>query len=105
MNEMIEVLTASDNWLSTVMVLVVALLGLVVRRYVLPLLKVERQRRYARWVATIADEVTDDLRERYPESEWLKYLDEAVDALVEVCRVDQTIARRAIHAALARGRD
>lgn len=105
MIDILEVLVASGNWLSVVLVLIATIVGLVLRRHVLPLLKLERQRRLARYIATIADDVTDDLRERYPESEWLKYLDEAVDTVIEICLVDKTVARRAIHAALARGRD
>jgi hypothetical protein len=67
-----------------------------------PLLRIESNRRYAAYIAVIADEVTDELRARYPDKTWLKYLDEAVDKIIEICDIDPEIARRAALAALAR---
>ncbi len=84
----------------------IGLLGLLVafvgKNYLLPLLKVERSRRFARWIALLADEITDDLVARYPDNGWVKFIDEAVDSLMEICGISQEIAGRAINSALAR---
>lgn len=83
-----------------------AVIGMVVayvaRRHLLPLLRVERKRRYARWIAAIADDLTDDLRMRYPDRRWVEELDKAVDKIIEICGIDTEVAQRAIRAAAAR---
>ena len=76
--------------------------GFIARKYVIPFLQIGRRQRYAVLVARLADEVTDDLRERYPENEWLRQLDEAVDKLIELCGVSEEVAQRAVRAAVAR---
>jgi len=72
------------------------------RTYLVPFLELEHRRRYATYIATIADEVTDDLVRRYPDKAWLKYIDEAVDKIIDVCGIDREIAERAASAALLR---
>ena len=72
------------------------------KKYLVPLLKIERHRRYARWIAAIADELTDDLRIKYPGNDWIKKLDEAVDRIMEICGIEKEIAARAIQAAVSR---
>lgn len=48
-------------------------------------------------------EITDDLKMKYPEKEWLKHLDEAVDSLISICNISSEIANRAINASASRG--
>lgn len=72
------------------------------RQYLVPLLQVEKRRRFAGWIAAIADDVTDDLRMRYPGEAWAAELDRAVDRLIEVCGIDREVAERAVHAAVTR---
>ena len=79
-----------------------ALLVWLVKKYLVPFLDIEQHRRYAEYIATIADEVTDDLVRKYPDNKWLQYIDEAVDRVMEVCNIESEIARRAVSAALAR---
>ncbi len=71
-------------------------------KYLVPFLEVEHRRVYARYIASIADEVTDDLVRRYPNREWLKFIDEAVDKVIEICGIDTEVASRAVSAALSR---
>jgi hypothetical protein len=78
------------------------LIAYLTKKYLVPFLQVERHRRYARWIAAIADELTDDLRIRYPENKWIEKLDEAVDRIVEICGIKKQVAGRAIRAAVAR---
>lgn len=82
--------------------LFMVLLAYLARIYLVPFLKLEHRRRYAVYIATIADEVTDDLVRRYPDKQWLKYVDQAVDKIIEVCDIDREIAERAASAALSR---
>jgi hypothetical protein len=72
------------------------------RKYLIPFLVIGKRRKYAKWIAGIADEVTDDLRMRYPENEWLEHLDEAVDKVIEVCDISREIGRRVTQAAVSR---
>jgi hypothetical protein len=72
------------------------------KTYLAPYLKVESRRRYAEYIAVMADEITDDLVRRYPDNAWMKRLDEAVDKLIEVCGIDSEVAARAVSAALSR---
>ncbi len=72
------------------------------KKYLAPYLKVESRRRYAEYIAVMADEITDDLVRRYPDNGWMKRLDEAIDKLIEVCGIDSEVAKRAVSAALSR---
>lgn len=72
------------------------------RKYLVPYLAVERHRRYAEYIALIADDVTDDLIARYPDNAWLKRLDEAVDKVIEICGIEDEVAQRAVSAAITR---
>ncbi|MEZ5360142.1 MAG: hypothetical protein R3F48_15100 [Candidatus Zixiibacteriota bacterium] len=71
-------------------------------KYIAPLLQVEKNRRYANWISAIADEVTDDLRLKYPNNRWLEELDRAVDKIIDICGIERDVADRAIRAAAGR---
>lgn len=79
-----------------------ALVAWFTKKYLLPFLEVGRRRQYARYIATIADEVTDDLVRRYPNEQWAKYFDEAVDKIISICGIDTEVAQRAVSAAMSR---
>ena len=72
------------------------------KKYLMPLVEVERNRRYANWIAAIADELTDDLKARYPDKRWVEELDKAVDKIMEICGINEEVAQRAIRAAATR---
>ncbi len=72
------------------------------KKYLVPFLKVEGRRRYAAYIAAIADEVTDELRLKYPDKAWAVYIDEAVDKIIKICDINPDTARRAASASIAR---
>lgn len=72
------------------------------QKYVIPFLQVGRRQKYAEYIGVIADEITDELRLKYPDRQWLQHLDEAVDQLIQICGISADIARRAINAAASR---
>lgn len=72
------------------------------KKHLVPLLAIERNRRYAEWIARIADEVTDDLVQKYPNERWTKFLDNAVDKVMEITGISKETARRAVTSAVAR---
>lgn len=78
--------------------------GWLANKYIIPFLQIGKRHRYAQLIATLADDITDDLRDRYADSEWLNHLDEAVDTLIDILGIDDDIADRAIRAAAARKR-
>lgn len=92
----------ANSFLGVLGTIGLGLAGILARKYVVPFLEVGRHRRYAQYIAMLADEVTDDLRARYPQKSWIKHLDEAVNKLITITGVAEEIARRAIGAAAAR---
>jgi hypothetical protein len=92
----------SQTWLGVLSAAVLLALGYAATRYFIPWLRVGSRRKYAEYIAFMADEVTDDLRRRYPASAWAEHLDEAVDRLIEICRIKSEVAQRAVNAAAAR---
>lgn len=95
---MFDILTIG-NGLS---LLIGAILLYFAKKYLVPFLKVGKNRRYAEWIAQLADEITDDLMTRFPKQEWLRYVDDAVDKLMELCGIEKEIARRAVNSSLER---
>lgn len=87
------------NLLSTVGIAVLTYLA---NRHIIPFLAIGKRKQFAEYIATIADEVIDDLRAKYPNKAWLTKLDEAVETLVLICDIESEIARRAINASAAR---
>lgn len=82
--------------------LLAVVVAFLAKNYLVPYLEVERHRRYAEWIAHIADEVTDDLVARYPNQRLLEFLDESVDKVMEICGIPDESARRAVKAAVIR---
>jgi len=74
----------------------------IAKKYLIPFIKVEGRRRYAAYIAAIADEVTDELRLKYPDKSWVVYLDEAVDKIIKICDIKPEVARRAASASISR---
>ncbi len=97
-----DTLLANDLWLGMLGSVGLMAAGYVVRKYLIPFLSVGKRRKYAEYIGGIADELTDELRARYPEKEWLTHLDEATDQLIRICGVSAEISRRAVLAASAR---
>ncbi|MBD3402799.1 hypothetical protein GF420_07875 [candidate division GN15 bacterium] len=90
------------TWLGVLGTVLMTVLGFVARQHLIPFLQVGRRERYARYIATMAEEVIDELRARYPEKEWLKHLDDAVSLLIDITGISPEIAGRAVRAAAAR---
>ena len=81
---------------------VMLIVGWVAKRYLVPFLQVAKRRQYALYISAIADDVTDDLRAKYPDKEWANQLDQAVDKIMDICNINRTIASRAAKAAVGR---
>jgi hypothetical protein len=92
----------SSSWLGLLGSVALLVAANVARKYVIPFLQVGKRQKYAEYIATIADEVMDDLKQTYPEKAWLKHLDEAVERLAAICGISADIARRAVNAAVSR---
>jgi len=91
-----------SSWFSMLGSVGMLLIGHVANKYVIPFLKIGKRKQYAQYVATIVDDITDDLKNKHPEKDWLKYLDTAVDTLISICDVSPEVAKRAISASLNR---
>jgi hypothetical protein len=92
----------ADKTFAALGALLLLVLGWMVKRYLIPFLNTEVKKQMAEYVLLIADEVTDQLVAKYPENELLRWLDQAVDKIMEVTGVSREVAIRAAQAALAR---
>lgn len=97
-----SIFSNTSSWMGLLGSIGALIIGHVANKYLIPFLKIGKRKQYAQYIATIADEVTDDLRNKYPEKDWLQHLDEAVDLLVSICEISPQVARRAISAAMNR---
>ena len=91
-----------SSWLSLLGSIGIIFAGHIANKYVIPFLKIGNRKDYAQYIAAIADEITDDLKNKYPEKEWLQHVDAAVDSLIAICDISPQVARRAINAAMSR---
>jgi len=92
----------TNNTLQALGAILLLLLGLVAKHYLIPYLNTELKKKMAEYVLLIADEVTDQLVAKYPKNEVLKWLDQAVDKIMEITGVSREVATRAAQAALSR---
>ncbi len=97
-----SIFTSVVGWTGMVGSVILMVVGYLGRKYLIPYLLVAKRREYAIWIAAIADELTDDLKARYPNNGWVNNLDAAIDKLMDICDISKVIAKRAVNAAVAR---
>jgi len=102
MTENIETFVMAGSWIGVLGSVGLTVLAFLAQKYVVPFLQVGHRQKYAEYIADIADEITDEMRLKYPDKEWLQHLDEAVDQLIQICGISSDVARRAINAAASR---
>jgi hypothetical protein len=95
------------NWIahpvdSTILTVIIFIVGYAAKKWLLPMLTTAARKKVAEYVLTIADDLTDWLVATYPEKDIWKYLDKAIDKLIEICGVSPEVAERALTAAMAR---
>ena len=93
---------SADSFLGILGSLGLMLATLLAKKYVIPFLQIGKRQKYAEYIATIADDLIDNLRLKYPDNSWLQHLDEVVDSLVSICGITPEIAKRALQASAAR---
>jgi len=77
-------------------------LGILARKYLVPLLQAQRNREVAEYILVIADDVTDYFRLKFPSAHWSVWLDRAVDRIIEITGVGRDVADRVARASVAR---
>jgi hypothetical protein len=77
-------------------------LGYIIRKEIIPLLKIKRNRELAGYILIIADDITDYFRLKFPSAHWSVWLDRAVDKIIEITGVEREIAGRAARASVQR---
>ncbi len=97
-----DFILSDGGWLGILGSIALTLVGFVANKYVIPFLQVGKRQKYAEYIAAIAGEAIDDLRNRYPDKAWLEHLQEAVDVVIAITGIAPDIAVRAVHAAAAR---
>ena len=77
-------------------------IGIITKKYIVPLLNTTLARQTAQHLLVIADDVTDYFAEKYPGAHWSVWLDRAIDKIIEVTGVTKGPAERAARAAINR---
>lgn len=77
-------------------------IGMLVKKHLVPLLLVQKNREVAEYILVIADDVTDYFRLKFPTAHWSVWLDRAVDRIIEITGVGRETADRVARAAVAR---
>ena len=77
-------------------------IGLITKKYIVPLLKTSLAKQTAGHVLLIADDVTDYFAEKFPGAHWSVWLDKAVDRIIDITGVGRDVAGRAARASVAR---
>ena len=77
-------------------------IGILTKKYIIPLLKTALARQTAEHVLAIADDVTDYFSAKFPNAHWSNWLDRAVDKIIEVTGVGKGPAERAARAVINR---
>jgi len=92
----------TEQSLSALGALILLVVGMVTKKYLIPLLKTAQAKQTAGHVLIIADDVTDYFAEKFPSAHWSVWLDRAVDKIIEVTGVNRGPAERAARAAVCR---
>ncbi|MCP4582267.1 MAG: hypothetical protein GY839_11680 [candidate division Zixibacteria bacterium] len=91
-----------ERALSAVGALLLLAIGMLTRKYIIPLLKTAQAKQTAGHVLLIADDITDYFAEKYPSAHWSVWLDRAVDKITDVTGVNRGPAERAVRASVNR---
>ncbi len=95
----------SERSLAAVGTILMIYLGYLIKKEIVPLLKVKRNKEIAGYILVIADDVTDYFRLKFPSAHWSVWLDRAVDKIIDVTGVGKNAAERAARAAVARKKE
>ena len=80
-------------------------IGMITKKYIIPLLKTVHARQTAEHILTIADDVTDYFILKFPNAHWSNWLDRAVDKIIEITGVGREPAERVVRASIKRKKD
>ena len=92
----------SEKSLAAIGAALMLYLGYIIKKEILPLLKIKRNREMASHILVIADDVTDYFRLKFPNAHWSVWLDKAVDRIIDITGVGRDVAGRAARASVAR---
>lgn len=98
-----EILT--EKSLAAVGTILMIYLGYLIKKEIIPFLKLKANREIASHILVIADDVTDYFRLKFPSAHWSVWLDRAVDKIIEITGVGRNAAERAAKAAMVRKKD
>jgi hypothetical protein len=92
----------TEKSLAALGAIVMIYIGVLVKKHLVPLLTIQRNREVAEYILVIADDVTDYFRLKFPSAHWSVWLDRAVDRIIEITGVGRDTADRVARAAVAR---
>ena len=92
----------SEKSIAAIASILMFYIGVVIKREIIPLLKVKRNREIADHILVIADDVTDYFKLKFPNAHWSIWLDKAVDKIIKITGSNRQVANRAARASVAR---
>ena len=92
----------SDKSLGAIGAILMIYIGVLAKKYLVPLLKIQKNREVAEYILVIADDVTDYFRLKFPSAHWSVWLDRAVDRIIEITGVGRDVAERVARASVMR---
>lgn len=95
----------TEKSLAAVGTILMIYLGYLIKKEIIPFLKLKANREIASHILVIADDVTDYFRLKFPSAHWSVWLDRAVDKIIEITGVGRNAAERAAKAAMVRKKD
>jgi hypothetical protein len=95
----------TEKTLAAVGAILMIYIGVLVKKHLVPLLAIQRNREVAEYILVIADDVTDYFRLKYPSAHWSVWLDRAIDRIIEITGVGRDTADRVARAAVVRKGD
>lgn len=100
---MLTIFSFLKDWSLTALgSLLMLVLSWVAGKYLPKLLDTERKKRMAEYLLKIADDLTDYFIQKYPDSKYAQWIDQAIEKLMEICGVERDVAERVLKAVIER---
>jgi hypothetical protein len=97
--------TLSTDVLGALASLVLVLVAYFTKKYLVPMLNTDGKKKMAEYALILADDITDQLRARYPDKPLIELLNRIIDTIMESCGItNRETAKRIAEAALERRR-
>ena len=92
----------SEKSIAAIGAILMFYIGMIIKKELVPLLEIRRNKEIADHILIIADDVTDYFRLKFPNAHWSIWLDKAVDKIMDITGSNRQTANRAARASVSR---